>query len=129
MKYNKCLDIGLLVLRPKLTGFVHHEGVIVGANAVLHNTPAKGEHVSTLEVFADGKPIQLQRTGANPEIIAARAQQILSQPKSYDLFRRNCQHTTSEIIRGIATSPWAVIATFLVTIAAVWMISLLLRKG
>jgi hypothetical protein len=109
---------------------VQHEGVVVGYNAVLHNTPGKGEHVSTLKEFADGKPVQAQATGADPAQVVVRSRQLLFKPKQYDLLGRNCQHTTSGIIQGIARSPWVIGgAIILAVVAGIWVLSIPLRKS
>jgi hypothetical protein len=130
MKYHPNLSIGTLLLRPKFFGIVQHEGVVVGYNAVLHNTPDKGEHVSTLNEFAAGAPVEAQITEADPVQLVTRVQQLLSKPQDYDLLRRNCQHTASQLIRGAAKSPWVIgVAVVLVVIAGIWALSVLLRRS
>ncbi|MGH7869227.1 MAG: hypothetical protein ACREP9_16730 [Candidatus Dormibacteraceae bacterium] len=122
MKYNLLLlNPGDLLLRPKCLGIVQHEGVVIGPNAVLHNTPDKGEHVTTVEDFADGKPVRVYPTSAAPATIRARAQQLLYRPRPYDPLTRNCQHTASELIQGCSSSTWIqAIALLLVIAIAAW---------
>ena len=131
MKYKLFqLSPGDLMLRPKCLGIVQHEGVVVGNNLVLHNPPEKGEHVSTVEVFADGKPVRVQRTSTTPATILLRARQLLCRPRQYDPLTRNCQHTASELIRGRASSTWAqTVALLLLLAVAVWTISSLSKQA
>jgi hypothetical protein len=125
MNYNLLLlNPGDLLLRPKCLGIVRHEGVVVGSNAVLHNTPDKGEHVSTVDDFADGKPVKVHPTFAAPALIYSRAQQVLGRPRQYDPFARNCQHTATELISGRANSAWVqAVALLLFVVLATWAIS------
>src|ERR1041385_5727809 len=98
--------VGDLLIRTKAVGmfFVEHEGVAVGSNTVLTNTPEKGEHLTTPEEFAAGNPVRVVPTGANPAGVIARAREILANPKKYNPFARNCQHTSSYVVRGTARS-------------------------
>ena len=130
MSHHSSLTIGSLLLRPKCLGIVQHEGVLVGCNVVLHNTPEKGEHISSVEGFAAGHPIQVLATGVHPSVIVARARRILLRPKAYDLLARNCQHTSSEIVRGVAKSSWAIgAAIVLAAIVVIWVVSVLSRRA
>lgn len=101
---NYTPQIGDLVTRPKVGGIVNHVGVVVGPDAVAHNTPGKGEHLSTLEEFAAGQPVTVHPTGADQAGVLARACSVISRPKPYNPFWRNCQHTVSEISVGVAKS-------------------------
>jgi hypothetical protein len=112
------LNPGDLLLRPKCLGIIQHEGVVVGPNAVLHNTPDKGEHVSTVDEFADGKPVQVRPTATASAVIRSRANQLLCRPRPYDPFGRNCQHTASELVSGRASSAWVQVLTILLVVAA-----------
>jgi len=116
------LAIGDLVMRPKLLGIIQHIGVIVGLNSVLHNTPEKGEHLSSLQEFAGGETVWGTRVGAEPVSVLSRVQKILTSPRAYDALNRNCEHTASEVTTGKATSStvtWIAIA-FLVGVA-LWL--------
>lgn len=131
MKYSPLmLNPGDLLLRPKCLGIVQHEGVVIGPNAVLHNTPDKGEHVSTVHEFADGKPMQVHPAAAPPAMLLSRAQQVLCRPRRYDPLARNCQHTASELLSGRATSAWVqVLALLLVAAVAALAISSLSKHA
>src|SRR4029077_2949370 len=105
MYNNPALNIGDVLIRPKIAGFVDHVGIVVGAGLVLHNTPQNGEHIGTTQEFSAGQPVTVKQTGANPDAVVARAQQILANPKRYDAVFRNCQHTVTQTLFGIAKSP------------------------
>jgi len=119
---NNSLAIGDFLTRPKALGFIEHVGVYLGSNAVATNTPEKGEHVTTLQEFASGQPVKVQRTNANPVAVTVNAQKILSNPKRYDLFARNCEHTAHEIIHGIAKSPMLAVLGILALIGVFWLL-------
>jgi hypothetical protein len=115
------IGIGDLLFRPKL-GFIDHVGVGIGLNKVLHNLPGKGEHVSTIAEFGSGQPITVRPTGADPVAVAARARRSLANPKRYHLLFRNCQHTVSEILYGVAKSPLAIAALVLVGVVILYFV-------
>jgi hypothetical protein len=118
---NYIPTIGDLLVRPKAGGLINHVGVLVAHNTVLQNTPDKGEHVATVAEFAAGTPVKVVSTGVPPSLVVARAREILARAKSYHPFARNCEHTATEAVVGVAKSPQllfyvalAVIVTLLV---------------
>ncbi len=85
-------------------GIVLHKGVYLGAGQVLHNTPGRGEHVTSLEEFADGKRVTLVRAACDE----SRHRAASAAPRSdrrYNLFTHNCEHTASRVTLGRAESP------------------------
>jgi hypothetical protein len=113
--------IGDFLVRPKAGGLVKHVGVLIAPNNVLQNTPEKGEHLATVNEFAAGAPVTVLPTGAQPAHVMARARQILARAKAYHPLARNCEHTATETVGGVAKSPqllffaaFAVIITLLV---------------
>lgn len=108
------IGIGDILTRPKALGFVQHTGVALGPNAIFENTPGKGERLSSLQEFAAGKPIQVRRTGADPSAVMDRCRRALANPKKYDIFSRNCEHSAFEVISGLAKSPqlWFILGLF-----------------
>jgi len=105
MNYTPVIGIGDRLARPKFFGLVQHEGVLVGYDTVLTNTPGKGEHIASLQDFAAGQRITVRPTGADPASVVARARRILARPRRYDPIARNCQHTVNESVYGVAKSP------------------------
>lgn len=119
MNYPNVLT-GDLLMRAKWLNFVNHTGVAISPNRVLHNTPEKGEHVSTLEEFSQGKQVEVQRTGADPLAVSQRAQKVLANPQKYDPISRNCEHTANEVAQGRAKSPQAIFWIFGVALFLIW---------
>lgn len=115
------MNVGDILMRPKFPG-VDHWGVFAGNNLVCHNTPDKGEHISTIQEFANGQPMKVQHTGADASKMIPRINQRLANPKRYDLFRRNCQHTVNEIVYGVAKSPLVVAILFALALLLAGMI-------
>jgi hypothetical protein len=113
---NLALNVGDVLLRRKLLGF-WHPGVAVGPDAVFHNTPERGEHLSSVAQFAAGESIEVRPTGADPRSVIARARDALSRPRRYNLATRNCEHTVSEILWGFAKSPTFVCAGAVILLA------------
>lgn len=109
MIYRDTLPPGLIVERPKAGGFVMHEGVTLPGNHVLHNTPERGEHISSLRTFAQGQPIRVRApaAGHQPAQTVARAYRIAQRPQSYSVAARNCQHTARDALGLIPESPQA----------------------
>ena len=105
MNHTPIIGIGDVLMRPKFFGLVQHCGVFVGGNAVLTNTPSKGEHLATLNEFSAGERITLRHSRADPWTVIARSQKILANPKRYDPICRNCEHTANEAIHGTPKSP------------------------
>jgi hypothetical protein len=110
-------SIGDLLICKK--GIFDHVGVLIANDTVLQNTPEKGEHATTIEEFADGQTIKIQRMYADGSSVLSRARKILAHPKSYNAFFRNCEHTAWEVIKGIAKSPQFI---FFATLAAIALI-------
>jgi hypothetical protein len=122
MNPNLTIAVGSQLYRQKLA-FIEHEGVVVGVNAVYHNTPEKGEHVSTISEFSAGQKIRIERTNADAQMLLTRVRSALRNPKKYHLVFRNCQHTASEMIHGTARSFWSVVGIIAFCVLAVCAIS------
>ena len=94
------IQIGDVLTRRKGIAPLIHYGVVVGDNLVVQNTPDMGEHAVTFHEFAAGEQVIVKRSNVHPSVIASRARAILSQPKKYDIFLNNCEHTVAKIIKG-----------------------------
>ena len=85
-------------------GNVWHWGVWL-QEGVLHNTPDKGEHISSLGEFSNGNEIEIfQPNDLNRNDIIARAYNIINNPSEYQYLWRNCEHTVTEITSGKPSS-------------------------
>lgn len=92
---------GDILSRPK--GPVTHVGVLLDGGLVLHNTPRRGEHVSTLAEFSRGHPVSVQRLDDSARLrLLARAR---ARDADYHLLRNNCEHTCYRALDGEPRSP------------------------
>lgn len=82
-----------------------HEMILTSGSVVFHNTPERGEHLTTLEDALRGLDASQH---AIPENVQAAAYQRLMaairNPRPYDAFLNNCQHTVNRIVYGKAES-------------------------
>jgi hypothetical protein len=126
MNNTPTINIGDFLIRPKFLGFVEHVGVFLGNGLVFHNTPERGEHVSTVQEFSAGQPIRVQPKAADAESIIARVRRALENPKEYHLLFHNCEDTANETTEGKAKSP--TIAFIIIAILIGLVIWLLTRS-
>jgi hypothetical protein len=86
---------GDIVARRK--GLVMHKGLVMQDGSILHNTPSRGEHLSTEREFAAGRRVRVERSTIGPVPELRR--------RGYHLFRNNCEHTVHRASTGRAHSP------------------------
>ncbi|MGI9327026.1 MAG: hypothetical protein ACR2PZ_17545 [Pseudomonadales bacterium] len=85
-------------------GPVMHRGVVLGDGRVLHNTPSRGEHISSMLEFSAGQKVRVQRRSRTErERALSHAERGRHQP--YHLLRNNCEHTVSRAHTGRSRSP------------------------
>lgn len=111
------LNFGDFLLRPKCLG-ISHVGVWLGGGRVFHNAPGRGEHVSSVEEFAQGEPVTVKATNADAACVSVRVHSRLSTPQPYDALSNNCEHTANHVVTGKAFSP-QLVAGVVVLIALV----------
>lgn len=87
---------GDVVARRK--GLVMHKGVLLADGRVLHNTPGRGEHVSSFEEFRRGR--RVYRVGAADGRRGVRLPAGVAVGRRYNLFTNNCEHTVSRVTEG-----------------------------
>ncbi len=88
-------------------GLVLHKGVALGDGLILHNTPSRGEHISSEQDFLAGNRmgvINLERSARQRALSRAQSVENVS-TRSYHLLRNNCEHTVSRTTTGKASSP------------------------
>lgn len=95
-------------------GFYQHVGVSVGNGHVLTNSPTRGEHVTSLSDFSDGKPVSVRKLSAASRMaVVNNVAAVLASPKPYSLIGNNCDHTACKALGLPPTSPqlkrWAAI--------------------
>ncbi len=106
-------------------GLFKHVGVVV-INGILHNTPEKGEHISTLFDFCRGRPYRLIEVPIGlRQLIVANASWIAAYPRRFDAISNNCEHTATRALGRKPHSP-TVAALFTVAIGAA-LVYLMLR--
>lgn len=95
---------GDIVLRRK--GPVMHQGIALGDDRVLHNTPRRGEHISSMEDFRRGKTVRARGLDETQRARAMRHAQDAAQggARRYNVFRNNCEHTVTRATTGKARS-------------------------
>jgi len=95
-----------------------HFGIAVvdqntGETWVLHNTPAKNEHVGSIDEFAADRPFRWEELADTTEL-RQRFVAACSNPKLYDLLANNCQHTANRVAEGVSWSPGLWVAGILI---------------
>ncbi|MGK0269427.1 MAG: hypothetical protein ACI88H_000058 [Cocleimonas sp.] len=95
------------VYRKKMSGLVAHAGLVLnfsmGEQLVLHTSPDKNTHVSTVEEFSEGEKL-VKKTSINAtQAIVDRINSRLSANFKYSVFN-NCEHLASEVLTGKPTS-------------------------
>ena len=87
-------------------GLVVHKGVVLEDGSVLHNMPERGEHVSSISEFADGRRVEVRPQPLDVRRNAVRrAESVLRAPRTYDLLGHNCDHTVTRLTEGRPRSP------------------------
>ena len=82
-------------------GVVMHKGLVMGDGRILHNTPLRGEHLSTEREFRAGRRLIVQRSSA----VDGPPTAPHDHGRAYHLFRNNCEHTVHRAATGRAHSP------------------------
>ena len=82
---------------------VMHKGVVLDDGRILHNTPWRGEHASTLGEFRAGRRLRVTPTDRGTRQRVAGAERHGA--RRYNLFTNNCEHTVNRATTGRATSP------------------------
>ena len=93
---------GDIVARRK--GFVMHKGIALGGDRILHNTPLRGEHVSTEAEFRQGQPMHVRHQERINRLRTLHAAEG-GPRRGYNLFTNNCEHTVTRAATGKAESP------------------------
>ena len=81
-----------------------HKGIALGDGRVLHNTPFRGEHITSEADFRAGKRLRVTRLDDAERRRALRSA-MSAGDRSYNLITNNCEHTVHRAARGRAESP------------------------
>ncbi len=93
---------GDIVSRRK--GLVMHKGIALGDGRVLHNTPFRGEHITSEEEFRNGQRLRVERLSRRKRERALAYADNLSSAR-YNLLTNNCEHTVHRVSSGSSHSP------------------------
>ena len=101
-----------VIARPKANGPGEHWGVLISGNVVAHNTPERGEHVSTLAEFAPQGVVRVVRQvpveRANDSLLRIQAAvQCRGAPAAYHPMKNNCQSFANRVTGEAPRSPTA----------------------
>lgn len=98
--------VGSQLERAKGLGLVRHVGIYLGDDQVFHNSPGRGEHISSLSDFAQNQPVRMT-AGPSPAALQTvfRARQQATQPRPYSLLSWNCEHTARAVAGAPPESP------------------------
>jgi hypothetical protein len=96
-----------VIARPKFSGSGEHWGVLIPGNLVAHNSPERGEHVSTLWEFALAGRFRVIRHVLPEHFHASmrRIQEAVQAPQAYHATNNNCQSFANRITGEAPRSP------------------------
>ena len=105
-----------------------HRGIYVGESQVFHNTPFSGEHISSLQEFADDCPVTVIERHSDPvdqlNILHRISAQLLA-PRTYVAAGYNCEHSVNRALGRAVESPQLQVFGLL---GALGLLALLSRK-
>ncbi len=83
------------------TGLLTHYGTAVGRDRVLDIVPGGPPRIVSLEVFAAGRPVRVQRPRAEcvPAMLA-RARRLAESRSLYNVATFNCEHVKNIVLAG-----------------------------
>ena len=81
-------------------GPAEHVGIYLADDYVLQNTPERGEHATTIEGFTQGQIVTPTKIDMPLDELYARVKAVLANPRPYNLFTNNCEHTVTRVLEG-----------------------------
>lgn len=109
------------VISRQATANLRHLGVLLPDGQVAHCTPQRGEHISTVEEFANGQDVKIERS-VPAEKYWPTLQHLLSAlcaPKAYHLVTNNCEIFANRVTGEKEESPQLQGAVMLVVLFAI----------
>ncbi len=102
MDKNSDLKPGDILSRRK--GLIMHKGILLDDGSVYHNTPRRGEHISSFSAFSKNRNVY-----AEPSDEFSREEALwgakLYPKQRYNPLTNNCEHTVSRAANGNQRSP------------------------
>jgi hypothetical protein len=111
----------IAIISRQKAGIFRHVGVLVPDGRVAHCAPNRGEHISTVEEFAAGGDVTVDRIVAETDHLATlhRIADALRSPKAYDPATNNCEIFANRVTGEEPVSPQLVGFVALLAIVAV----------
>jgi hypothetical protein len=107
MNYQNSVGTWRLLSKPKLGGMLNHMGILRPDGLVVHNSPSRGEYVSTVAEFAAGQVIS--DCGEIPTAYISTLKKNLAvlamNQKPYNALNNNCEHLITKLLGGRSRSP------------------------
>lgn len=102
------------ISRPKLFGFIRHEGVLLPDGRVVHTSPSGGTKICSYAEFKAGFEVKVEcelPSHRHPHAITV-LNQLLATNAPYDLITNNCEIFARKVVLEKPASPqlgfWAV---------------------
>ncbi len=97
----------MAVIARRKAGLLQHVGVLLPDRRVAHCAPAKGEHLSSIEDFANGEDVTIVRVLAASEHVATleRITEAMRAPKGYHVTANNCEAFANRMTGQKVESP------------------------
>ena len=85
-------------------GILMHKGILLDDGTVYHNTPSRGEHVSSFAAFSKNRNVYAEPTDEFTREEALWGAKLYPR-RRYNPFTNNCEHTVSRAATGTHRSP------------------------
>lgn len=85
-------------------GLIMHKGILMDDGSVYHNTPRRGEHVSSFTEFSKNRNVYAEPTDEYTREEALWGAKLYPR-RRYNPFTNNCEHTVSRATTGSQRSP------------------------
>lgn len=118
-------DDSMAVISRKKAGLFRHVGVLLPDGRVAHCSPERGEHISSVEEFADGRDVTIERA-VPPTQYSSTFQRIASamrSPQGYALMTNNCEMFANRMTGRKEESPQLHRAAIAVGVAALLVLA------
>ena len=84
-----------------------HHGLVLDDGRVLHTTPLRGEHTSSVDEFGKGNRVRSRNLSHDQrqQVLSRLASRNYDENRSYNLFTNNCEHLVTEATSNKRRSP------------------------
>lgn len=97
----------IYVISRQKAGVLRHVGVLLPDGRVAHCLPGRGEHISSIEEFAAGRDVNIDRIVPQIEYSTTvqRVADAIRSPRPYDATTNNCEMFANRMTGQKAESP------------------------